>query len=48
MKKLIMTMMVGAVLGVLGGCAHVSKTTPCPNFGENCSQTPINSWDSSY
>lgn len=37
----------GLVFGglLMAGCAHQDLTAPCPNFGNSCTQTPINHWD---
>lgn len=29
----------------LVGCAKPDLKTPCPNYGTQCAQAPINSWD---
>lgn len=32
---------------LLTGCASQSLKAPCPDYGQFCEKTPINSWDTS-
>lgn len=44
MKKALFLTSVLALL-LLSGCARTVLKAPCPNYGNSCSKTPINSWD---
>jgi hypothetical protein len=43
-KWLVMVILSGLFF-TLAGCAHQDLKTPCPDFGEDCNQVPINSWN---
>ena len=46
MKKIISTVLLAIGILTLAGCAsHQDLKAPCPNFGDSCQQTPINSWN---
>lgn len=46
-RKVTTAMLVVTVSAWLAGCAEQSLKAPCPQYGAHCSQTPVNSWDSS-
>lgn len=33
------------LLSLLIGCAKTEMNAPCPNYGRQCPQTPINAWN---
>lgn len=33
-------------LAVVAGCtSHDELNSPCPNYGQSCDKTPVNSWN---
>ena len=45
MRKTIVTLSLFVFVGLLAGCAPNHLKAPCPNFGANCTKTPVNSWN---
>jgi len=43
--KHVVWMLFGISLLALTGCSSAELSAPCPNFGNSCHQTPLNSWD---
>jgi hypothetical protein len=45
MVRMIRVIFWGGILGVgLMGCAAHEAKAPCPQYGQWCSKTPINTW----
>ena len=45
MKKMIYTLILGSLFSLLVSCSSDQIQSACPNFGDNCVKTPINSWN---
>lgn len=44
MKYILGSLLLMGALG-LAGCASPTLKAPCPNYGDSCHKTPVNSWD---
>ncbi len=44
MKRCCLVLVLIVLTGLTAGCTGDNLRAPCPNFGANCAQSPVNGW----